>query len=218
MAATFDPATLTGGAVLPNGDLTLTQNSENADGAFCTCWMVPGGKYYFEFAVADASSYAAGLGRQDFAWSDVFAGFVIAGHYLAAFQSGGDPLGSVYLSSSATPVVASLGATSAARIGFAVDLVNDRVWVRIGTDDWNGSGSATPATPSTGIDISTLAGFELFAFVVIGPGNAVTGAFGGATTYTPPAGFLAGAFVCPSAPPKPIAFSAIFNVPLGKAR
>ena len=87
--------------------------------------------------------------------------------------------------------------TNGAVVCVALDLDNKRYFCRLGAaGNWNGSSSVTPATPSTGFDISTwiAAGFALHPAVTLGgTGDTITANFGDtAFTGTVPAGYTAG--------------------------
>jgi hypothetical protein len=81
--------------------------------------------------------------------------------------------------------------TSGRVISIAYDFGNKRAWVRVNGGNWNGSGTADPATNTGGFDFSGLTGGP-WAFVVslYDPSSVVTTNFGlTAFTYTVPSGF-----------------------------
>jgi len=75
----------------------------------------------------------------------------------------------------------------------AVDFTAQLIWLRIGAaGQWNGSGTANPATASGGLSITSIAG-NLFAMMAGQTSDRVTANFGdSAFTGTTPAGFTAG--------------------------
>jgi hypothetical protein len=82
--------------------------------------------------------------------------------------------------------------TTGTVIDEAVDLVNNRVWYRAGGGNWNGSGTANPATNTGGIDISTLNPGPYFAANSLGTtvGETYTVNFGAtAYSFAAPSGF-----------------------------
>jgi hypothetical protein len=80
--------------------------------------------------------------------------------------------------------------TAGSTICLAVDLANQRIWLRRNAGQWNGSPTADPATNTGGIDISSVftsaAAFPIVTFT--GTGLSHTGNFG-ASAFSVPAGF-----------------------------
>jgi hypothetical protein len=78
-------------------------------------------------------------------------------------------------------------------IGVAVDFTAHLIWFRIApSGNWNGSGTANPATGAGGLNISALSG-ALFPLFTGGSGDVCTANFGAsAFSGTVPSGFNSG--------------------------
>ena len=77
----------------------------------------------------------------------------------------------------------------------AVDLINKKIWIRVGGGNWNNDSSANPATNTNGLDLSALLGVNPLvrpAFTIYNTNATWTVNFGGTSfTQTPPSGFQA---------------------------
>jgi hypothetical protein len=197
MSVVFDPTTLGDASVLSNGLLTVASTAETGDqGAFGTAPMAAGGKYYFEMTMVAATSFATGAGfgqKFDITSGDLWNGISAACIGIVTGFSGDSQV----VGWPDTTGVDALGTITAGSVlGFAVDLINNRAWFKIGAGHWNASPSATPATPATGIDISAMAGVPLYPFASVTVfQDTITANF----IATPPAGFT----VIPAAAPTP---------------
>ena len=102
----------------------------------------------------------------------------------------------------------SLGAAVApsSKVGIAVDLTAKLIWFRITpAGNWNGSGTANPATGVGGVNISVVATAAMYPFMSGVSSDAVTANFGdSAFTGAVPSGFTAG-WPGVSAPPVDLA-------------
>jgi hypothetical protein len=79
-------------------------------------------------------------------------------------------------------------------IGIAVDLAAQLIWYRVSpAGNWNGSGTANPATGAGGVSISTISSGPLHPFFAGQSGDAATANFGAsAFSGAVPAGFTSG--------------------------
>jgi hypothetical protein len=75
-------------------------------------------------------------------------------------------------------------------IGVAVDIENRLIWFRVGTGNWNNSGTANPATGVGGIDYSSMALTSLFPAAGGSATGAVMTAAFSTFTNTAPSGFV----------------------------
>lgn len=192
---TFDPANKGASLTLSNLNLTAAVAATALQGVFGTNGQTTG-KYYFEY------TFGAGT-------------VAVNSHYLGLSLSSAvrDTSGSLggfrFIPQSTTTANLNFnGATSVSFSGltamgsgtvvcFAVDMDNQRVWCRVGAaGNWNASGTATPATPSTGVSFASLgvSGISLIPHIYLATTNtAITANFGdSAFTGTVPTGFTSG--------------------------
>jgi hypothetical protein len=167
---------------LSNGNLTATATTSNS--GVRTILGLSAGKLYCEFTNNWTSgSSSVGLGKSTTLFSAVPNGqcSVLFG-------------GAINLNGSNTGKSLGAGLVPTATIGMAVDIPNKLVWFRVApTGNWNGSGTANPATGVGGQDISTLTS-PLYCWMSLGAnGDVVTGNFGAsAFVGAVPSGYTAG--------------------------
>lgn len=181
----WKPADAAGNVTFANSNLTVGVNT-NSRGNVRSVASHSTGKYYYEITLSAApASYDTCIG---------------AGNSTASLTNGpgspdtnsiayynGDPI--VYIAAGGTnntgvtPVQGNV-------LGMAIDLTNNRVWVRVNSGNWNGSALADPATNTGGYDISAITG-PFYALTTIGETSAGTTANFGATSYAnaAPSGF-----------------------------
>lgn len=196
-AATWDPATVT--AVTLSGGNLITSNTgtTSADqGAHVASTSgKTSGKYYFEgtlTAAAFAGNFGIGVGTP----TSTYTGMGQTGGATGAIMFYAS--GNIYANSSNTGV--SLGAIGAAGnvIGVAIDLDNRTAFFKkvSGTPgNWNGSGTANPATNTGGIPIpaGTMVPFLTYGGTSGTSGIIHTANFGASTfTGAVPSGFAPG--------------------------
>jgi len=183
-STTWNPSDKTANVVLSGGNLIATTTS-TSDAVRATTAIALGTKVYFELTVASGATNNTGGGLlQTGVGMNLYPGSGTAGVILYTGT------GQVYVNGS--PSGSPLGAyTSGGVLCFAVDLVNNQLWVRLNNGNWNASGSADPSTNTGGLNIS-----GLFAATTASPaaalattGVTVTANFGAAFTYTKPSGF-----------------------------
>jgi hypothetical protein len=197
---TWNPADQTFEVVISGPDAhtaTLPSTSGHEDGIRATTGK-PAGKLYLEFntnALGNSSGIIwGGLGFYDVAnalSSGVFNGW---SNGIIVSQNG-----TLYIGGSAGPTI---GDPTGHVLGFAIDLDAKLVWAQLdGTGDWNGSGTADPATGVGGVDFSGLTWTSMFpAAALATDANTTTLNTGGSTfTGTIPSGFAE----WDSAPPTP---------------
>jgi hypothetical protein len=172
---------------LSNGNLTVQSGAGNPQIIRSTA-ASPGGKVYFEFVLntINSSSDSVGLINGAAVLNSV------AGSYSGDFirvQAAGD----IIISSSSVGGVGS-AITAGQTVCVAVDWIAKRFWARIGSGNWNNSGTANPATNTGGIDISGI-NFSGGAYAMAWPNNSPaksTTNFGASSfAQTVPSGFSA---------------------------
>lgn len=186
--ATFDGVNTN--VTLSNGNRTATHNTSTSNSGARSTTQKSSGKYYFEFTLTTNVN------------SDVVGIMTAAATYTNMVTNGTNG-GYLYRSGSIWSNNASAGMNLGGRangdiIGVAVDLDNDRIWFRVvspSVGNWNGSGTADPATNVGGANLSnytatTLAPAVGFAATL----NTVTtmNAGNAAFTGTVPSGFTSG--------------------------
>jgi hypothetical protein len=79
-------------------------------------------------------------------------------------------------------------------IGVAVDFTGKLIWYRVApAGNWNGSGTANPATATGGLNIASIATGPLYALMASGTSDKLTANFGDAAfSGAVPSGFTAG--------------------------
>lgn len=187
---TFLPSTASANVALSNGNLTATASS-TAIGGVQSQDSQNAGQFYVEFTYTTIAGGSTG------------AGFCTPAATYTGLSSGNGLLGLVVYKSGTVRLngatAVTIGALSnGALVCAAIDLTNMRAWFRLGaTGNWNNSASATPATPSTGIDISgvfsTASPAWPFAVFDGGASDQITANFGAsAFVGAVPTGFTAG--------------------------
>ncbi len=187
---TFDPTTVSANITLSGGNLTATQSGSGQSAAFSNYAMVSG-LYYFEFTINSAPSINTMCGVSQITTTTVeLAGS--GGNYFAVYKySNGD----CFVGSTGSPIFTSIGAfTSGIVVGVALDLTDNRAWLKVGTGFWNGNSSATPTSATTGYDISGMVGTNgLCAIASFNStsGDSITANFGATSyTYSMPTGYV----------------------------
>ncbi len=131
---------------LSNGGLTAT-SAISGTTIPCASFINSGassGKYYCEWTGSQTTgSLVVGLAETTFN-GDV-------GATTGVFSLGGD--GNFYINATSAGALGSVGTST---MGMAIDLNANLGWFRLGSGNWNGSGTANPATGAGGIDISSL--------------------------------------------------------------
>jgi hypothetical protein len=190
VVTTWNPSDKSANIILSGGNLTAGSSS-GLDGAVRSTLSQPSGKkFYFEITWAIGSfggDTGCGIATGS---ASLGMGATSTGALLAYC---GSPV-TIWFNGSSTGV--SIGAVSTSSVVcFAIDLVNSRAWARVNGGNWNGSGTANPATNTGGINIAALFPTNV-AFAVMTSNNNVNpmatvnfGASGFA--QTPPSGFAA---------------------------
>jgi hypothetical protein len=182
---TWNPSDIQGTMTLSNGNLTVTPTSSTNSMVRGTLGAT-GGKLYFE-VVGTATLASAYVGV---ATSAALAGNIISSVALG-FMTLGPSSGNIWFNGSNTGL--SLGATITTQtVCVAIDLVNGLGWFRLNNGNWNGSGTANPATGTGGVNIAALfPGNPCFPAVATFSTNVATVNFG-ATAFAQaiPSGFL----------------------------
>jgi len=187
-----------------NGNITLSVSNTKATQTIGNNWtwsygtpMFNSGKWYFECTCNNQSSSNAplvGVGPRVSGTANTPGGNTYPGGSSNS-GVGMSQLGTVYyLSNSIATGYPTF--TTGSVISVAIDYGNAKIWFRVNGGNWNGSGTADPATNTGGLSIST---FLSAAPGGISPGfglyytnDAMTMNFGDtAFTYTIPSGFTA---------------------------
>ena len=174
---------------LTNGNLTATNGIGANAGVMGTSGQASG-KYYWEVTLADTPSVNTRVGAAQNYKTATYGGAA----YINANATTVDyNINSVTL---ASPAV-TLGAGSV--LCFALDFDNKMIWFRVGTGNWNNSGTADPATNTGGYSLAALLtgaaqGISLLPFLMLsGSNHAATANFGDtAFSSAVPSGFTAG--------------------------
>jgi hypothetical protein len=177
---TFNPAQTAATITLSNGNLTATANSNSgaANTRSISCHST--GKFYAEFTIGTSTGGGTlGIGIAD----NGELSWLGSGTHSVAMYDGGQ----VYYADATTTTYNSFAATNI--VSMAVDVGGGLEWWRVGSGNWNNSGSANPATGAGGFS-ATLSGTICAAVEEEATTNAVTANFG-ATSYAQsvPAGF-----------------------------
>ena len=145
--STFDSSYLGTNVTLSNGNLTATATGASAHRlALVTPEFVSGiGKWYWE-VVSTVDDCAVGVGNT----SSNLNSYVGSD----ANSTGINDVGQIYYNGSHTDTGLSFGTNDVLQI--ALDMVNKQIWYRVNGGNWNGSGTANPATTVGGYDITPL--------------------------------------------------------------
>jgi hypothetical protein len=176
----FDPAT-TFNATLSNNNLTATHSSTASNSGARVATTHGSGKYYFELKLNSAGAGdVVGLCTPANTYNNVQS--------TNATVIGAFPNGNLNVFAAFAGNIGGFIANDV--IGFAIDFTAGLVWIRRNAGNWNGSGTANPATAVGGSSFT--AGTALMPVVTFGTtgGENWTGNFG-ATAFanTAPAGF-----------------------------
>jgi hypothetical protein len=168
-----------------NGNLTATSTSSSPGGGVRATIGKTSGKYYWEVTADQWTSNS---------WIGVAtAGAALPSSLFSPGVNGGvNTTGAININGAGTG--SSLGARSNGDIiGIAVDFTAALIWFRVApTGNWNGSGTANPATGAGGLSISALSGAKYPNFSGFVSGDKATGNFGAsAFSGAVPSGFTA---------------------------
>ncbi|TPI10275.1 hypothetical protein [Mesorhizobium sp. B4-1-1] len=190
---TLDPATKGSNVTLSSGNLSATNSGTTKTGAR-SVHSKASGKYYFEWTVnahqnaVGANFHAVGVATEEVPYADADA---VACMAAVAFEN--NNTANVVWSQGVNS--ASFGGTTDGDVwSAAIDLDNAMVWFRQNGGNWNGSGTANPATNTGGIKLHNMLGMAVSPFWGTDKsGDRDTFNFGdSAFTYTVPSGFTAG--------------------------
>ena len=189
VGSAFDPSTLSN-ATLSNANLTVTRSNVSTGGVQSSAYK-SAGKFYFEVTVGASHGSTDFVGVMSSSYGYFFA---VNGNTGAG---AGVWLGSGNIVISGGPSGSLGGAVSAGSIiSVAFDADNDRIWFRVNGGNWNGSGTADPATNTGGAAYPVAAMAPAVAFSPYGSpvaGDNLTANFGAtAFTYSVPFGFTPG--------------------------
>lgn len=188
-STTFDPATLGTGMALSGGNLIATCSQGSDTGAKSVASHSTG-KYYWEmyFNVMAGGDTGIGIGNA----ASTYAG-------LAPSATGGVMVynnGAVYYNGSGAGLTVGTPTVNTVPICFALDLTNNKIWIRNGAaGGWVGGGTNDPTDPTGGgLSISTIAASALSAIATCNSsGDKITANFGGsAFAGTVPTGYTSG--------------------------
>lgn len=171
---------------LSNGDLTATTSITATQNALALDPVMSGtGKYYWE-VVMTGTNVGAGVGTH---FSSVATGIYLGqqDNHLGWFNSGS------VVSNNAVIDTWSTFATGS-RLCIALDMVNNKIWGRVGTaGNWDNAaiGSQNPATNTGGLTLPTQIRFNVVPGCCLSTsGDSVAAAFAsGSWAGTPPSGF-----------------------------
>lgn len=185
---TFDP-TFNSTPAYSNGNLTASTSS--AHQAVRSTVNHNSGKYYCELKVIATPSgnydYSFGVGITIYSSTPINA----LGND-SNLSGGTDVAGDGnYYTNGNTPTACGISAlVNGDIVGIAIDFGGPSIWFRKNGGNWNGSGTANPATPSGGISLSNLSGSLYFMVNFYNAGTSVTLNFGQTSySFTVPSGF-----------------------------
>jgi hypothetical protein len=174
-------------AVTLSGTNNLTATATGSGGVRTADWH-NSGKYYFEYTCPNlgTSGHAIGIANASAVLISVYNTGANAAYVY-------NP-GTIYINGSSS------GSTLGSRangdiIGIALDCSANLIWFRVApSGNWNGSGTANPATGAGGLSVASIASSGLYGlFCASGPPLAATANFGdSAFTGAVPSGFTAG--------------------------
>ncbi len=153
----LDPLTITANIALSNNNLTAlaTHATPIESGAHTVSGVSDGAKIYFEvhadFDVSGTQSFGVGVGSAD----AVVGGALTLASYLGGTNNAGIGFWDnthAYVNNVSVVTMDAYGTGDT--IGIAVDRVNDEIWFRVNSGNWNGSALANPATNVGGISIA----------------------------------------------------------------
>jgi hypothetical protein len=182
---------------LSNGNLTATHSASASNTGVRSAYGQSTGKFYFELTMITTPGNGGWVGLGTSTTS--FAGG--GGAAMCGLQCGN---GNLYINGLYKGVTIGFGNGDV--VCAAVDMNNKLIWFRINGGNWNGSGTANPATGAGGFDISTPFSTGTAAYAMSGndfnSGASFTANFG-ATSFaqTVPSGFVGGPALVP--PPQP---------------
>lgn len=149
--STWDPANKGADLTLSNGNLTVTSSGLHPESVRATTSLSTGVRVVRHV-------YNSG--------TTIFPGFVNSTFSIISTVTviGSEANGVAY--SASNGIVSYNGATLATLataapgdlIDVAIDMANKAIWVRINSGNWNGSGTANPATNTGGLSISAMTG------------------------------------------------------------
>jgi hypothetical protein len=184
---TFDPSNTGNTITLSGGNLTITANGSGTYSFSRSITSHSTGKLFASFLINTSNgfaSYSNGIG------------FVNSSESLNVFLGGVDINGFGYWDDSHgyinnVSLLTDATFTNGDVIDQALDIGGGLVWIRKNGGNWNGSGTANPATGAGGVSISSAGSAPYFAAACIHNAVASITANFGATSYTyaAPAGF-----------------------------
>lgn len=180
---TWNPSDISTNVTLSGGNLTATASG---NGAVRATAAISSGKYYFEITMATWIGANPGpgvaLASVTLPWINTTAGVAYV-----------DGFGNIRINGSTSG--SSLGTTASGNvIGCAVDRGANLIWFRkAAAGNWNGSGTADPATGTGGLSISAIAGSLYPGVMFTNNTEQAVANFGGSSFVgTIPSGFTAG--------------------------
>ena len=148
------------------------------------------------------ASNTAGKYYWEYVYTTIFTNNINPGIALSSGSLTAPSAGVVYVSRSSGNIFvngsssgSSLGTIPASSVlGVAVDFTAQQIWFRLApAGNWNGSGTANPATPLGGVSISAVSSGPLFPYMTGNTSDVLTANFGdSAFTGAVPAGFTSG--------------------------
>lgn len=154
---TWNPADKSSVVALSGGNLTATTTTTGTGGGVRSLISQSSGKYYYEIQMTVWVSSSSGPGAANASATLTSMGNVPTNAALVY------PSGAIWVNNANSG--SSLGARAAGNIiGIALDLNNKQIWFRVApAGNWNGSGTANPATNTGGISVSSIAAGSVFA-------------------------------------------------------
>jgi hypothetical protein len=179
---TFNPADITS-AALSNVNLTVTATAGSAGARSIA--SINSGQYYWEYILTTVTTNSLQVGIAP-------ASYVLTSGSGTGAAFVGRPSGGIVINGT-FPATLGVALVSGNGVGIAVDVTAKLIWFRqLPSGNWNGSGTANPATGTGGLSISALTG-PFYALMIGGSADKVTANFGAsAFTGSVPSGFTSG--------------------------
>jgi hypothetical protein len=167
---------------LTNANLTATGAGGTGSGRAVV--SPSSGKFYWEFTFVTQTVVGTGAGFGS-------TGAALPINTAGAGATGLNANGGIYVNGSLQTSISSR--SNGDIIGVAIDVGAKIIWYRLApSGNWNGSGTANPATGAGGFDLSSLT-FPIIPSYFIANTNVITANFGGtAFSGAVPAGFASG--------------------------
>jgi hypothetical protein len=207
---TFNPSDKAAGVTLTGSNLIATA-SAGGNVAVRTVDRQVSGQFYWEYTYTNNTNTSCGLANQSVSMTGVAAASGNTPGTVLLLPSGG----SLVVNAVATGIL--FGSIANGTVtGWALDLTNRLLWVRIGAaGNWNNNAANSPVTGVGGVSVASVCGVGIPAYGLMGatngnPSGAITANFGDtAFTGAVPSGYTSGFTAGASVPTNALASQAL---------